>query len=151
MNCEIRRFCRRFCRPAPQKETGQTLVEFALVIPILLALVIGIFEFGRAWNVYQVITNTAREGARLAVVPSSDESGVRATIDQGLTAAALDPGQSMVTITGLGGGTGTPTTVQLDYPYQFQFIGPIVAFLDGPDDAMNGAITLSTTVIMRNE
>lgn len=132
-------------------QDGQSLLEFALLLPVLLALVIGIYEFGRAWNVYQVLTNTAREGARLAVIPTSTETDVRNTIDQGLQRAALDPNEATVSITGLGGGTGTPTTVDLSYPYEFEFVGPIVAFLEGPDDTMAGAITLSTSVVMRNE
>ena len=44
---------------------GQALVELALILPILLMLLLGIFEFGRAWNTKQVITDAAREGARL--------------------------------------------------------------------------------------
>ncbi|CAN5270121.1 hypothetical protein BH18GEM1_BH18GEM1_04710 [soil metagenome] len=132
-------------------ETGQSLVEFALILPLFLGLVVGIYEFGRAWNVYQVLTNTAREGARLAVIQTSDQGDVQAVIDQGLQRAALDPSQATLAVTGLGDGTGSPTTVQLSYPYQFQFIGPVVAFLQGPDDSMTGGITLSTTVVMRNE
>ena len=47
---------------------GQAIVEFAVVLVLLLMLVIGVFEFGRAWNIYQVITDAARGGARMAVV-----------------------------------------------------------------------------------
>lgn len=141
----------RSARRTSAFQDGQSLLEFALLLPILLALIVGIYEFGRAWNVYQVLTNTAREGARLAVIPTSSETDVRNTIDGGLQRAALDPSQAIVSIAGLGGGTGTPTTVDLSYPYDFEFIGPIVAFLEGPDDTMAGAITLSTTVVMRNE
>jgi Flp pilus assembly protein TadG len=35
-----------------------------MVLPLLLVMLIGIFEFGRAWNIYQTITDAAREGAR---------------------------------------------------------------------------------------
>ena len=49
-------------------ERASALVEFALVVPLLLALVLGIIEFGRAWNIDHVITDAAREGARRAVV-----------------------------------------------------------------------------------
>jgi Flp pilus assembly protein TadG len=50
-------------------EKGQNLVEFALVIPLLLLLVIGIAEFGRAWMTKNILTGAAREAVRLAVVP----------------------------------------------------------------------------------
>jgi hypothetical protein len=49
-------------------QEGQALVEFALTIPILLILVLGVVEFARAWSAYQVITDAAREAARTAVV-----------------------------------------------------------------------------------
>ncbi len=130
---------------------GQSLVEMALVLPILLGLVIGIFEFGRGWNVYQVLTNAAREGARRAVLPTGTEAGARQTVTDYLNTAGLDPTDATIVITGVGGGVGTPTSVQLSYPYQFQFLGPIVQFLDPDDGSFPGSVTLSTSVVMRNE
>ncbi len=47
------------------------MVETAIAIPILLVLMVGIFEVGRAYETWQVLTNAAREGARMAVTPSS--------------------------------------------------------------------------------
>lgn len=133
-----------------RRESGQSLVELAIVLPILLALVVGIFEFGRAWNVYQVLTNAAREGARQAVIPTNSESQVRTTIEDALRRAALDPGLGTITVTGEGGGTGTPTTVHIEYPYAFAFLGPVVSLLEG-SSTVPGTIDLSTTVVMRNE
>lgn len=133
-------------------EAGQSLVEFAIVLPVLLALVIGIFEFGRAWNVYQVITNAAREGARIGVVQTTgSESVVTDAIEDYLDRAALDESLATVTIDGFEDGTGTPLTVQVDYPYVFEFVGPIVGFLGDGSGSLPGSITLSTTAVMRNE
>lgn len=58
----------RLFRKLKQKEDGQALVEFALVLPILLILLCGIVDFG--WIYYNQITlnNAAREGARYAVI-----------------------------------------------------------------------------------
>jgi len=47
---------------------GQTLAEFAIVLPIFLVLVLGIFDVGRAVFIYNGLTNAVREGARLAAV-----------------------------------------------------------------------------------
>ena len=69
-------------------DTGQSLAEFALLLPILMGVVIGIFEFGRAWNVDQVLTNACREGARLAVIPTSSEDDVIGAVEYALTHAA---------------------------------------------------------------
>ena len=56
-------------------ESAVELFEFALVVPVLLMLLLGIFWVGRAYNVYETITRAAREGARYAVLPSSAGSG----------------------------------------------------------------------------
>ncbi len=58
-----------------RKQRGAAIVEAAFVIPILLMFVLGILEFGRAYNEYQVLTNAAREAARYAVAPTPGASG----------------------------------------------------------------------------
>lgn len=47
---------------------GQSLVELALVLPVLIIILFGILEFGRIFHSYLVITHAAREGARLGVI-----------------------------------------------------------------------------------
>ena len=47
---------------------GQTLVEFALILPIFILVLVGIFDFGRAVYDYNVISNAAREAIRVAIV-----------------------------------------------------------------------------------
>lgn len=146
----------RALRVPRRGEAGQSLVEFAIVLPILLALVIGIFEFGRAWNVHQVLTNAAREGARMAVVANGisagSEEGVRGAVNAYMDNAALSSTGRTITITGFNSGTGNPVTVRVQYAYEFQFLGPIVGFLgDGAGDGVPGAITLSSSAVMRNE
>ena len=49
-------------------ERGQALVEFALVLPIFVLLLVAIFDLGRAVFAYNTLTNAAREGARMAIV-----------------------------------------------------------------------------------
>lgn len=53
---------------------GTVLVETAVVMPILLVLFLGVFEFGRILMIKQMITNAAREGARVAAI-NLDDSG----------------------------------------------------------------------------
>src|SRR6185312_16248181 len=50
---------------------GQALVEFALVLPIFILLLVGIFDFGRAIYAYNTISNAAREAVRVGVVDQS--------------------------------------------------------------------------------
>ena len=132
-------------------DAGQSLVEFAILVPVLMGVVIGIFEFGRAWNVDQVLTNAAREGARLAVIETSSEGDVIEAVETALTNASLDSSLATISVDGVEDDYGSPATVQIAYPYEFIFLGPIMAFLgDGEGDAP-GAITLTSQIVMRNE
>lgn len=57
-------------------QRGQTLVEFALILPVFLFLVVVIFDFGRAVYYYSTINNAAREGARFGVVNPTNYGGM---------------------------------------------------------------------------
>lgn len=61
------------CMGLKKSEKGVSLIEFALVLPILLALLIGIVEFGWILNGHITVTGAAREGARVAVVGAEKE------------------------------------------------------------------------------
>lgn len=76
-------------RPGPRsaKEKGAVAVEFALVLPIFLMLVLGIFEFGRAFNIQVSLSEAARESARYAAVHYAD-SGFSAGAAQAVGVAA---------------------------------------------------------------
>src|SRR5438105_4755459 len=55
---------------------GTAILETALTLPLLLLVSVSIFEFGRAYQTWQVLTNAAREGARVAVVPNPPAGSV---------------------------------------------------------------------------
>ncbi len=132
-------------------ERGQALVELALVIPILLVLVLGIFDFGRAWNLHQTITDAAREGARKAVVydPAVTQDTVVNLIRQKIGLVGLDPNQAVITFPdGWKQGTNKVTSVRIEMPYRFGFLRPVMQ-LAGVGD--NGDIILTTVALMRNE
>src|SRR5688572_2949254 len=57
-----------------QGERGAAIIETALTLPLILLVCVGIFEFGRAYQTQQVMTNAAREGARVAVLPNPTDS-----------------------------------------------------------------------------
>lgn len=73
---------------------GQALVEFALMLPILLLLVVGVMEFGLIINQYMVVAEAAREGARSAAL-----GGSNATVTTVVRAAASQIDGSQLTIT----------------------------------------------------
>ena len=70
-------------------ESGAELIEFALSLPMLLLLGFGIIDFGLLFQRYEVVTNAAREGARVAVLPGYGAADVMARVNQYLTAAGL--------------------------------------------------------------
>ena len=61
---------------ARRRERGQELVEFALILPLLLLLMVGIFEFGYVVFAYNTLSNAVREGARFGSVQPADETGI---------------------------------------------------------------------------
>ncbi|MFW6456931.1 MAG: TadE family protein [Planctomycetota bacterium] len=72
-----------------EKRHGQAVVEFALVLPIFLLLILGAVDFGRAYYRLHLLTNSAREGARTASLPESTESEVHDIVENFLTNAGL--------------------------------------------------------------
>lgn len=81
---------------------GAVMVEMALVLPLFVMLVLGIIEFGRAMMIANLVTNAAREGARMAVLDGSSNSEVTNTIQTFLKSAvsnSLTAGDMSVTIT----------------------------------------------------
>jgi hypothetical protein len=71
-----------------RRTNGQALVEFALVIPILLMLMMGIVDFGRLMFALVSISNATREASRYASVPGPDEENPQTTNCDGIVSAA---------------------------------------------------------------
>ena len=66
---------------------GAAMVEMALVLPIFLMLILGIIEFGRAMMIANLVTNAAREGARMAVLDGSTNTEVNNAVETFLQSA----------------------------------------------------------------
>lgn len=137
-------------------ERGNALIETAITIPILLLLMVGIFEVGRAYETWQVLTNAAREGARMSVTPNSNTATAEALVRRymadgqlGNSATAdvdVDNNASLV----VNGTTVGASLVTVDYPFQFIMLQP-VARLVVPTSRAGDAITMRATALMRNE
>jgi Flp pilus assembly protein TadG len=84
----------------PTSRSGAALVEFAIVFPVFILVILGIIEFGRAFMIGQLVTNAAREGARQAVLDGSTNSAVTSTVTTFLQGAGnVSPSDTTVTIT----------------------------------------------------
>jgi Flp pilus assembly protein TadG len=138
------------------RERGSAMVETAICIPLLLVLMVGIFEVGRAYETWQVLTNAAREGARAAVMPTSDPNNTRELIRQYMAngqlvnsataVVSIDEGASI----NVNGTAVSASLVTVDYPFTFIMLQPIVRLVS-PGATVGGPITMRATAVMRNE
>lgn len=141
-------------RAARHGESGQALAEVAIALPLLLLMLIGIWEFARAYQIQQVVVNAAREGAREVVLPTGTNGAgtvaTATTVAENYLASGSIACNNCVTITGNDGSTGDPMTVQISVPYSFNLIGPMIRLATGSDGGP-GDITLSSSATMRHE
>jgi Flp pilus assembly protein TadG len=135
---------------------GQALVEAALVLPLLLLVLVGIMEVGRAWNIHQVVTHAAREGARAAAVwhdTGNAEDSAKAVAGRSLRAASVGFAAEDIDVAGDGPGS-EEVTVTVDIEYNFILLGPVMSLAVGPIAGQTldtDVIHLKSSAVMRNE
>lgn len=131
-----------------RRDDGQALVEFALIVPVFLMIVLAVVEFGQAWNVYQALSEGASVGARTAVIanPTITLDTVSQRINRNLHAAGVDTAAATKTVTGFHAGSGTPATVTISYPYQLGWLQPFMGWTNA-----QAAFNMTSSVTMRNE
>ena len=127
---------------ARRRPSGQSLAEFALVLPVLLLLFMGILDFGRAVYAYNTLSNAAREGARVAIVDQTVAGGISAgaqrAADQA-TGLGVDPSTDVDVTYTAPDGSACPShaigcVATVDVRHQFRAITPIVGNIVGPID-----------------
>lgn len=135
------------------RERGAALLEAAITVPIILLISVGIFEFGRAYQTWQVLTNAAREGARLAVLEGPTDTDVRARVNSYLTGGGLTSlADSNIVVNRAVAMTGTATgsQVTVNYPFAFMVLNPVVQLVT-PGSTTGAPITMTASTVMRNE
>ena len=138
-------------------ERGQALLETAITLPIVLLVSISIFEFGRAYQVQQVLTNAAREGARLAVLQGTTPGDVQNRVQQYLqagqianySAATVGVNQNSTVVVGAGVAGASVVTVNL--PFSFMVLNPVARLVVRTSTVGSAPINLVATAVMRNE
>jgi Flp pilus assembly protein TadG len=135
-----------------RNERGAALIETAITIPIILLIAVGIFEFGRAYQTWQVLTNAAREGARVAILSDKTDSEVTAAVRNYMQAGGL-PGYATAGVVinrtvALGTNTGSKITV--NYPFSFMVLNG-VAKLVAKGSTAGKPLTMQSVAVMRNE
>ena len=137
-------------RPHWLRDEGSELIEFALVTPILILLLAGIFDFGMMFRSYEAVTNAAREGARVGVLPGYADADVQTRVNEYLAGSGLT-GPRVITVTSIpqatGAGTFTARRVEVNYTYTFVVLGPVGSAFGGSF----GTIPLRAASVMRTE
>jgi Flp pilus assembly protein TadG len=138
---------KRFNTKTGQRERGQGMVEFVLVLPIFLLLVFAIVDFGMGFHAWLTVTNSAREGARLGAVRGTQAQIVQRVQD---TSDSLDQSNMTITVTNAQGTPGTSVVVDVDYDYTL--ITPLDNLLGLVSGGSVGpTITFSSSADMRLE
>lgn len=119
----------------PRGERGAATVEFAMVLPILLALLLGVVEIGQGWDAKLTLTQAVRQGARTAAL-----GGTEAEARSAVASAADDLSASRLSITAPDGPCTEPSTVTVRATYRYTFEVPLLPAHD---------ITFSSTSAMR--
>jgi Flp pilus assembly protein TadG len=136
--------------PDRRLERGTSVVEMAIVLPLLLTLVFAIGEFGIMFTQWQTLINAAREGARTGVLfrgagcaPAAVKSEIASAVNNYVAASGITTASLSTTSTGECAGTGTQLQVSLQVPYTFAALPGLAG--------IQSNITLSASSTMRNE
>lgn len=151
---------RRITRRGGKAEGGQSLVEFAFVLPIFLLVLFAIIDFGMAFHAWIAVSSSAREGGRLAAVHPSLEAAGSPCFGEGSLAQCIEDrvrdtagniGDDLsVTVTNADGVTGE--SVVVDVSYEYTLITPLsdmMGMISG--GGIGDSFTLSSTADFRLE
>ena len=137
-----------------KNDSGQALVEYAIVFPLLMVMVLGIFEFSRIIYSYNAISSLARESTRFAVVPGNqayvgeveeDCPGTNPIVRQvcSRSQALALPGKLHVTVS-----QPYADVVNVKVEYEGEFVTNLIWEML---DHSNGGVVLKSAAAMRLE
>jgi Flp pilus assembly protein TadG len=137
-----------------RSERGAALLETAITLPIILLVSVAIFEFGRAYQTWQVLTNASREAARVSILVASSNDDVIAAARNYMTGGSLpNAGTADVQVdrsVAFGGGA-TASRITINYPFDFMVLNPVIRLVQAASTTGQGTLTMSAVALMRNE
>jgi Flp pilus assembly protein TadG len=135
-----------------RNQRGAALIETAVTLPLVLLVSVAIFEFGRAYQTWQVLTNAAREGARVAVLEQYTDAQVSTTVRNYLNSGKLTnaAGATISVVRNEPFGSTTASRITVNYPFQFMVLNP-VARLVSSSATYGTPLTMQSSALMRNE
>jgi Flp pilus assembly protein TadG len=136
-----------------RNQRGAALLETAITIPLILLVSVSIFEFGRAYQTWQVLTNAAREGARVAVLAESTNAMVTQTVRDYMTGGRLTGATAATVVVErtVPFGERTASRVTITYPFNFTVLNPVIRLIRAGSTTGQGTTTMSANALMRNE
>lgn len=121
-----------------KRDRGQTLVEFALILPIFILLLVGIFDMGRGVFAYNTINNAAREAVRVAIVNQTNSvieaEAIKQAVTLNLTGTDVDVNFLQPDYSNAAPCNATPRTgcvVEVIVRYQYTAATPIIGNIVG--------------------
>jgi Flp pilus assembly protein TadG len=136
-----------------RNQRGAALLETAVTLPLVLLVTVSIFEFGRAYQTWQVLTNAAREGARIAVIAGHTDTQVTDAVRTYMQNGQL-PAHAAATVSvnrNVPFGSTSASTVTVSYPFQFTVLNPVVRLVTPSSSTGQGTTNMMATATMRNE
>ncbi|HET8785695.1 MAG TPA: PKD domain-containing protein [Candidatus Limnocylindrales bacterium] len=142
-----------------RRRHGQSVVEFALVLPIFLVLLLMAVDFGRLFFTYIQVSNAAREAAAYGSTQPTDTTGMQARAVQEKNAqtqgeSALDPisatcanqSGSTIACSSAPGGAGAGNTLTVTVRQPFRFLTPLIDGMFGNSFRMSASATTAVFV-----
>lgn len=121
------------------RERGQAVIETALVLPVIFAMILGVFSLGSLFSTQLIVTNASREGARMGAL-GRPESRVRDTVKAYLVQAGLKE-TPQIAITTVKSADGDAMNVNVTYPVKLLF----------PIPGVSNPVMLNAVSVMRIE
>ena len=114
---------------------GQNLVEFALVLPVLIVLLLGIMEFGMIFNAQLTLENAAREGARFGTIQSRNDVQIKDRVIA--TTMGLTLNRENVTV------SKDLDKITVVVTYRFNLFDPVISSILGTRIELRGNAAMS--------
>lgn len=141
-----------------RRQRGQSLAEFAVVVPIFLVLVMGIVDFGMGLKSWISITNAAREAARWGAIHCSSGDYTNSDVEQraidtatGLDAAALTATVDTSAGVACDASQNSTQSLVVNVDYEYKMITPLAGMLSLLGGGSSSSINLSSSADMRIE
>ncbi|MDH8677312.1 TadE/TadG family type IV pilus assembly protein [Fusibacter bizertensis] len=122
-----------------KNENGQSMVEFALIVPLLLLIIVGIIEFGFMFSGYLTLTNASREAVRTISLGRSDSAAILRAND---TIVNLDKDQMLVKIDPSDAAREQGDSVTVTITYDYTFLTPFMEAIFGGDFQIEVSTTM---------